>query len=406
MLALLLAGSPAFADIPDAARWLATDHVAVGLAPDGSLGNDAADLGLLFDPDGPAGAYPVGGDALDVGRVFETWALAAQVGGAEWSVVQAAPWGESDLTLTWEVPQDDGTITWLHGIGGDDTVRVDAWVVLPWGRPVAWLVLDVEAAQDLVGLQAARVYDPDIDDWADGDTDTFNSSGFDSGGAGYAVASGSWDGRSWALASAGPGDDRGQGGICSWCSLPADVLAADEAWDGDRQPGLALDLGDLPAGDGLRLVFAYGFVVDEETAITAATEAAASHDLDGDGADWEVDCDDLDSSRHPGAQERLPGVDDDCDGEVDEIDEAPADTGEDREGWDSPIPDTGAAADGGGTDGGGTDGGGTDGGGATAQAEEDGESKGCAHISGAARFPAAAAALSFLLALPLLRRRL
>ncbi len=41
-------------------------------------------------------------------------------------------------------------------------------------------------------------------------------------------------------------------------------------------------------------------------------------DGDGDGSPWDEDCDDADPAIHPGAEERCNGVDDDCDGQVDE----------------------------------------------------------------------------------------
>lgn len=41
-------------------------------------------------------------------------------------------------------------------------------------------------------------------------------------------------------------------------------------------------------------------------------------DVDGDGSEWPADCDDADPTTHEGADELLDGVDNDCDGEVDE----------------------------------------------------------------------------------------
>ncbi|RME20732.1 MAG: hypothetical protein D6798_19795 [Deltaproteobacteria bacterium] len=328
---LLLSSLAAHAagDLPPADRWLATDMVAVGVAADGSLGNPDAGLGLVFDPDGAEGPFPPGGDVLLPGRAFETWAL--QAGADAW--VQAAPDSGSDLELRWDPPVDDGRLAWLHGSVDADMLLVDAWVVLPWGQPVAWLLLDLEPTVDLDGAWLARSFDPDIDSPLDGSSRTSNAVQ-----DGVVVASGAVDGRAWALAAVG-----GQGGICSWCSLPSDIVAGTSSSEGDQQLGLAVDLGDVLAGEGVRVLFAYGFGVDSGAAVAAAQDAAASVDLDGDGADWTDDCDDLDATVSPLAEE-LPGtgVDEDCDGVVDE--DEPADTGvSGRDDWDQEIPagDTG-----------------------------------------------------------------
>jgi hypothetical protein len=59
------------------------------------------------------------------------------------------------------------------------------------------------------------------------------------------------------------------------------------------------------------LVFTFGCGDKDDTALPAV-------DLDGDGYDHSEDCDDENGAVHPGAGERCNGLDDDCDGEVDE----------------------------------------------------------------------------------------
>lgn len=395
---LLLALAPLALALPADERWLATDHLAVGLAADGSLGNAALGLGLVVDPDGVAGPYPHGGDVLTPGRLWETWAAQADQG--EWTM--ADPGGTSALDLAWEPPWDDGWLTWARGTGATDAFLVDLTVVAPWGSPVLWTVLDLTATRDLTGLWLAKTYDPDLDAPLTGTYTTANAA-LD----GAVVASGAFDGRAWALAAVD-----GQGGICDWCALPAEVLAGVSSSTADDQLGLAVEVGALATGETVRVLYAYGFGTDADAALATALDAATSRDLDADGADWDLDCDDLDALVGPDAAE-LPGtgVDEDCDGLVDEEEEEGGDTGwEDRDDWDEPIPDEEEEEGDGGTDGGGTDDGGTDGGdtdgdtdggsaGAPDTDDDDGKSGGCATS------PAPATLLALLLAPLALRRR-
>ena len=303
-VALLVPG--ARADILASERWLASDLLAAGLAADGSLANDAVGLGLRWDPDGAQGPYPLGGDVVVVGRVFEAWSL-------EWSggsCVNSQPDGPGCLGLDWEEPGTGSNLAWLRGSGASDSVSVILTAQAPWGEPWLRLHLELTALEDLSGLRIARVVDPDQDFWMDGSYSTTNTAG-----AGWASAAGAADGRVLAMAASG-----GQGAICGWCTLPSELEAsAYTELEGDYQIGVWVELGDLAAGESAAVSFVYAMGLEQAGAIALAQAAAANDDHDGDGVSSdEGDCDDLEPLVSPGQVESWDGLDNDCDGVVDE----------------------------------------------------------------------------------------
>jgi hypothetical protein len=308
LLVPMLAAAPP--DVAEADRWLSTDRIAVGVDAGGSLVNGTVGLGLLWDPDGPEGPMPAGGDWLTWGDPFEVWSLAYTGPRGDAVLVQGGAWGGRDLTLAWDGPYDSGAVTWLHGTAANADLSVETWIEVPWERDVTWFVLRLEALADLTDVKVARVADPDPDAWVTGSGGTH-----DTAGSGFAAAEGSLDARTIAIAANG-----GQGGICSWCTTPDEVAAgSQDPIDGDLQIGVAVSVGDLPAGETAGVTFALGLALGSDDAVALARVAAEDDDHDADGHTASGgDCDDRDAAVNPSAAEVPNGLDDDCDGSVDE----------------------------------------------------------------------------------------
>jgi hypothetical protein len=315
LASLLLAGPR-----PAGAEVLVTDRVAVGVNTDGSLCTDDASLGLLYDPDGPLGPEPVGGDLLLPGNPWEVWSAEWAVGGAARASVSGGPHLAGGPPVAWSGSGVTAAVSWLDGETTAGDLDVTVALDLAWDVDVLWITLTVTALDDLTDLWLARTVDADQDFvW-----DTYETVN-DATAAGVVVADGPASGRALALAAAG-----GRAAICwSWCTLPRDVRAGFAGPEtGDRVVGLAVEVGDLALGESAEVVFVYALADDADAARDLALLGAERRDRDGDGVAPPEDCDDRDPWVAPGVPERADGVDDDCDGAIDEGTSAADDDGD------------------------------------------------------------------------------
>ena len=289
---------------------LVSDTTAIGVHRDGSLVNEIAQLGVLWDPDGPNGEIPVGGDILLPGKAFDVWSLTTVTTDAETTSIMGGPFEQSDLECSWSELEWSSSVTWLEGTCVGDNLNVDVQLALSLDIDVLWWTVSVTANEDFESIWLARTVDPDIDASSTGSHDTNNEAG-----DGWAVAEGDEDQRAWAMASAGA-----TGGVCSWCVSAEDVLVgASGPVSDDLQIGLALDLGALDSGASVSATVVYAFAVGADEAVSLAQWAVETDDWDGDGVNAaDGDCDDLDPDVAEGISESADGIDNDCDGEVDE----------------------------------------------------------------------------------------
>jgi hypothetical protein len=293
---------------------LATDEVALGVSDDGSFTNAAAEVnvGMLYDPDG-SGPAPVGGDIVLPGDPYEAWGLDyVTADGTRASYDNAGEYHGTGnpLGLVAGAVVDNDALVGITHRGGDAWITVTHQVVLSKAWPVAWITITVDTDADLDELTPWRAIDLDPDVWLDGNYQTDNV--LDSGPP--AIGSGQGTGRAVALAA-----PSGIAGVCSFCLDPASIESQpDYVGYADTVMGIVVR-DSLPAFTERSYLFVYAFAPTNDEAIALAEWAVEEDDRDQDGTSpAEGDCDDLDPRVGSGHKEVADGLDNDCDGGIDE----------------------------------------------------------------------------------------
>jgi len=291
---------------------LIAERVAVGVNADGSLCHAGHRICLMYDPDGPEGPIPLGGDLLWPGRAFEAWGASWTQGGVQRVVRAQAPDAQGPVQLTWEPARITPDFVSMRGetsLGGAMSVQID--IDIPRDGDVVYMTHTFRASGAVQGFEATRTVDNDPDFYRDR---SYNSRNEASGPV--AVAASRYElGTTLAV-----GLRDGVAAVCNWCVTPAEVRnGVAGPIDADRVIGVRSEPVDLVDGQEIALRFVYALASDPSTARQRALDAMMVVDLDGDGfTEAEGDCDDRDASVHPGAVEIPDGKDNNCNGEIDE----------------------------------------------------------------------------------------
>lgn len=307
MILLLALALPSSAD-----ELLVAERVAVGVNADGSLCKSGGGICMMYDPDGPEGPIPLGGDLLLPGRPFEAWGASWIMGEESFAVRAQAPDRDGPVSLSWDPWRLTPEFVSLSGRGelsGGLSVRID--IDLPRDGDVVYMTHTFRASVPVRSFSATRTVDNDPDYYRDR---SYASLNFAEGPV--AVAASRYPvGHTLAVAIEG-----GFASVCSWCVTPEEVRAGVPGpIEADRVVGVASEPVDLDAGQEIALRFVYALAEEPSLARDRALDAMTVVDLDQDGfTEAEGDCDDRDATVYPGAPELPDGKDNNCNGEIDE----------------------------------------------------------------------------------------
>ena len=312
--ALVYLASPAILN----ATVLTSDRIAVGVAEDGSLGDSEAEVGLRFDPDGAGGA-PGSGDVLLPGRTWEVWSVSFEAGDDPRASFEfGRPELDGELEFSWQEPIETASLHGLRGAASTEWFDVDVQLALSRSTDALWIDVVLRATEPLTDVWISRAIDLDLD----AAFDTYATD--NQAGDGFAASASTREARAFAMVAEGVGT------VCSdWCSSTADLRAPSAGAGVEDSPiGVAVALGDISAGESVSVRFVYALASSNDAARAVADDAFLNADLDGDGVETSTDCEDLDPRRAPGLVEIADGVDNDCDGDVDEDTSAVDDDGD------------------------------------------------------------------------------
>ena len=313
MFILFMAGI-ASADVSTEDRWIGNENLAVGVHRDGSFVNDEIELGIQWDPDGADGDMPLMGDMLRVGYHWDVliwrWETAS---GDDGGRVQGGPHTEDWTEVTWLSKTDNAAVMGLKGELTDGPLEIDFQMAALQRDDVVIYDLFITSSEELSKLSVGRTFDPDQDHWFFESYETVNASEDN-----WAYGASAYDERAIGLAGKTPVSDLVTGGVCEWCTSPADMLeSAGVSNEDDGHPNVLIRAEDPERDDAIHFRFVYAFAVGGEAAAIKAQEMLDLDDIDNDGISAEEgDCDDWDPNTYPGAPEETDGVDNDCDGEI------------------------------------------------------------------------------------------